>query len=31
MTGRVNPETGRSYKYFTSSEKSLRDILERSV
>ena len=24
MTGRVNPATGRSYKYFTSSEQSLR-------
>ena len=31
MTGRVNPETGRSYKYFTSSEKSLRDILEERI
>ncbi len=28
MTGRVNPETGRSYKYFTSSEQPLREILE---
>ncbi len=28
MTGRVNPEAGRSYKYFTSSEKSLSDIIE---
>ena len=28
MTGRVNPDTGRSYKYFTTSENSLRDILE---
>ena len=31
MTGRVNPDTGRSYKYFTSSEQSLRDILEERV
>ena len=31
MTGRVNPATGRSYKYFTSSEQSLRDILEDRV
>lgn len=31
MTGRVNPSTGRSYKYFTSSEESLRDIIERRV
>ena len=31
MTGRVNPETGRSYKYFTTSENSLRDILEERV
>jgi len=28
MAGRVNPETGRSYKYFTSSEQSLREIIE---
>jgi len=28
IAGRVNPETGRSYKYFTSSEESLRDIFE---
>ncbi len=28
MAGRVNPNTGRSYKYFTSSEKSLTDIFE---
>ena len=27
IVGRVNPETGRSYKYFTSSEESLRDII----
>jgi len=31
MTGRVNPETGRSYKYFPSSEQSLRDLLEERV
>lgn len=31
MTGRVNPETGRSYKYFTSCEQSLREILEEKV
>lgn len=31
IVGRVNPETGRSYKYFTSSEQSLRDILEERV
>ena len=31
MTGRVNPDTGRSYKYFTTSEHSLRDILEERV
>ena len=31
MTGRVNPDTGRSYKYFTSSEQSLRDMLEERV
>ena len=28
MTGRVNPETGRSYKYFTTSEQPLRELLE---
>ena len=28
MTGRVNPDTGRSYKYFTTSEQSLRDMIE---
>ncbi|MEG1644377.1 MAG: ROK family protein [Alistipes sp.] len=28
MTGRVNPDTGRSYKYFTTNESSLRDIFE---
>ena len=31
MTGRVTPDTGRSYKYFTSSEQSLRDLLEERV
>ena len=31
MTGRVNPDTGRSYKYFTTSEQSLRDLIERGV
>lgn len=31
MTGRVNPEAGRSYKYFTSSEKSLSEIIEERV
>ena len=31
MTGRVNPDTGRSYKYFTSNEQSLRDILEERI
>ena len=31
MTGRVNPDTGRSYKYFTTSEQSLRDLLEERV
>lgn len=29
IAGRVNPETGRSYKYFTSSEESLCDIFGR--
>lgn len=28
MAGRINPNTGRSYKYFTSSERSIRDIIE---
>ncbi len=28
ITGRVNQQTGRSYKYFTSQKKSLREILE---
>ena len=31
ITGRVNPDTGRSYKYFTSSEQSLREVLEERV
>ncbi len=31
MTGRVNPDTGRSYNYFTSNEQSLRDILEERI
>ena len=31
ITGRVNPDTGRSYKYFTSNEQSLRDILEERI
>ena len=31
MTGRVNPDTGRSYKYFTTSEQSLRDMIEERV
>ena len=31
MTGRVNPTTGRSYKYFTSSEESMREIIEDRV
>ncbi len=31
ITGRVNPDTGRSYKYFTSSEQSLRELLEARV
>jgi predicted NBD/HSP70 family sugar kinase len=28
ITGRVNPNTGRSYKYFTSTHRPLREILE---
>ncbi|MFR9611280.1 MAG: ROK family transcriptional regulator [Rikenellaceae bacterium] len=28
ITGRVNPEAGRSYKYFTTSERSIREIIE---
>lgn len=31
IVGRVNPETGRSYKYFTSSEESLTDIISARV
>ena len=31
ITGRVNPDTGRSYKYFNSSEQSLRDLLEHRI
>ncbi|MDO4759133.1 MAG: ROK family transcriptional regulator [Rikenellaceae bacterium] len=31
LVGRVNPDTGRSYKYFTSSEQSLREILEERI
>lgn len=31
LVGRVNPDTGRSYKYFTSSEHSLRAILEERI
>lgn len=31
ITGRVNPDTGRSYKYFTSSEQSLRELLEERI
>ncbi len=31
MAGRVNPNTGRSYKYFTSSEKSLCEIFEERI
>lgn len=31
MTGRVNPDTGRSYKYFTTSEQSLRELLEQRI
>lgn len=31
MTGRVNPTTGRSYKYFTSSEESISDIIEQRI
>ncbi len=28
ITGRVNPNTGRSYKYFTSTEQPIREIIE---
>ena len=31
ITGRVNPVTGRSYKYFTSTEQPLREIIEQRV
>lgn len=31
MPGRVNPETGRSYKYFTLNEESLRDTIEHRI
>lgn len=31
IVGRVNPETGRSYTYFTSSEESLRDIIQERI
>ena len=31
IVGRVNPETGRSYKYFTSWEESLRDIISSRI
>ena len=31
IVGRVNPETGRSYAYFTSSEESLSDIIQERV
>ncbi|MFI3320590.1 MAG: ROK family transcriptional regulator [Rikenellaceae bacterium] len=31
ITGRVNPEAGRSYKYFTSMEESVRDIIEKRI
>jgi predicted NBD/HSP70 family sugar kinase len=31
ITGRVNPNTGRSYKYFTTHEESLTAIFEREV
>ena len=31
IVGRVNPETGRSYMYFTSSDMSLRDIIQGRV
>lgn len=31
MVGRVNPDTGRSYKYFTSSEESLCDIISSRI
>ena len=31
IVGRVNPETGRSYAYFTSNDESLRDIIQNRV
>lgn len=31
IVGRVNPDTGRSYKYFTSLDNSLREILEERI
>ncbi|MFI3306405.1 MAG: ROK family transcriptional regulator [Rikenellaceae bacterium] len=31
ITGRVNPEAGRSYKYFTTSDRSIREIIEDRV
>ena len=31
IVGRVNPDTGRSYKYFTSFDQSLREILEERI
>jgi predicted NBD/HSP70 family sugar kinase len=31
IVGRVNPEQGRSYKYFTSEEESLSDLLEQRI
>lgn len=31
LVGRVNPDTGRSYKYFTSFDQSLREILEERI
>ncbi len=31
ITGRVNPDAGRSYKYFTTSERSIREIIEDKV
>ena len=31
IVGRVNPKTGRSYKYFTSSEESLTDIISSRI
>ncbi len=31
IAGRVNPNTGRSYKYFTSNPKSLKEIIENRI